>query len=79
MAEDFKPLNLAQLYQGADASVAHAMQTNLLVLQSSRMKQEFDTEDALRSLAKRSTVTDEAGNTLRPGRFHARAPTASTR
>lgn len=59
---DFAPLNLAQLYQSADASVAQAMQTNLLVLQSSRMKQEFDTEDKLRSLAQSSTVTDESGN-----------------
>jgi hypothetical protein len=39
------------------------MQTNLLVLQSQHMKQEFDTEDALRSLAKRSTVDGRPGNT----------------
>lgn len=61
MADEFKPLNLAQLYQGADAAVAQAMQTNMLVLQSSRMKQEFDTEDKLRSLAKSHTTTDEQG------------------
>jgi hypothetical protein len=73
MAEEFRPLNLAQLYQGADASVANAMQTNLLVLQSQRMKQEFDTEDALRSLAKRSTVTDETGqHDVQSRRVHAR-------
>jgi hypothetical protein len=77
---DFKPLNLAQLYQGADASVAQAMQTNLLVLQSQHMKQEFDTEDALRSLAKRSTVADEIGATRRSTAARSRkAPTASTR
>lgn len=58
---EFKPLNLAQLYQAADASVAQAMQTNLLVLQSSRMKQEFDEEDQLRSLARSSTTTGPDG------------------
>lgn len=59
---DFQPLNLAQLYQGADAAVASAMQTNLMTLQASKMKQEFDVEDQLRSLARRSTTVDEAGN-----------------
>lgn len=58
---EFQPLNLAQLYQGADAAVAQAMQTNMLVLQSSRMKQEFDTEDKLRDLARSSTVTGADG------------------
>lgn len=59
---DFQPLNLAQLYQGADAAVAQAMQTNMLVLQSSRMKQEFDVEDKLRELARANTTTDTLGN-----------------
>jgi hypothetical protein len=58
---EFKPLNLAQLYQSADASVAQAMQTNLLVLQSSKMKQEFDEEDQLRTLARSSTTTAPDG------------------
>jgi hypothetical protein len=58
---EFKPLNLAQLYQSADAAVGQAMQTNLLVLQSSRMKQEFDEEDALRTLARNSTSVGPDG------------------
>lgn len=58
---EFRPLNLAQLYQSADASVAQAMQTNLLVLQSTRMKDEYDREDALRALAKNSTTTNPDG------------------
>lgn len=60
-ADDFKPLNLAQLYSSADSAVAQAMQTNLLVMQASHMKKEYDTEDALRSLAANSTTTDETG------------------
>lgn len=62
MAEEFKPLNLAQLYQGADAAVAQAMQTNLLVLQSAHMKREYDEEDQLRNLAKSSTTTGPDGS-----------------
>lgn len=70
MAGEFAPLNLAQLYQGADQAVAQAMQTNLLVLQTTKMKQEFDSEDKLRALAKSSTTTDESGNTsFDMGRF----------
>lgn len=57
MAE-FKPINLAQLYQGADASVAQAMQTNLFALQLGRAKREFEVEDQLRTLARGSVVTD---------------------
>jgi hypothetical protein len=49
---EFKPLNLAQLYQSADSAVASAMQMNILTLQSQKMKQEYDEEDALRNLAK---------------------------
>lgn len=57
----FKPLNLAQLYQSADAAVGQAMQTNLLMMQASRMKQEYHEEDQLRELAKTSTVTGPDG------------------
>ena len=56
---EFRPLNLAQIYSAADASVAQAMQTNLMVLQASRMKQDFDREDRLRELARTSTTVDE--------------------
>lgn len=62
MAEEFKPLNLAQLYQGADAAVAQAMQTNLLVLQSAHMKREYDEEDQLRNLARSSTTAGPDGS-----------------
>lgn len=58
---DFQTLNLAQVYQGADAAVAQAMQSSLMVLQASRMKQEFDREDQLRTLAKNSTTYDAEG------------------
>lgn len=61
MADDFKPLNLAQLYQGADASVAQAMQTNLMVLQSAHMKQEFDTEDKIREAGRNAVSIAEDG------------------
>lgn len=60
--EDFKPFNLAQIYQNADASVANAMQANLMVMQAAQMKREYDEEDALRTLARRSTSTDSMGN-----------------
>lgn len=57
---EFKPLNLAALYQGADAAVGQAMQMNLMAMQASRMKQEFDEEDTLRQLARTNTTTDPA-------------------
>lgn len=61
MADEFKPLNLAQIYQSADASVQQGLQSQMLVLNASRMKKEFDEEDAMRALAHRSTTYDETG------------------
>jgi hypothetical protein len=58
---EFKPLNLAQVYQSADAAVANALQTNLLVMQAQKMKQEFDEESQLRELARSSLSTDASG------------------
>ena len=52
MTYEFKPLNLAQLYSSADAAVGQAMQMNLMAFQASRMKEEYEEENALRSLAK---------------------------
>jgi hypothetical protein len=60
--DEFKPINLAQLYQGADAAAAQAMQTNLLAMQTTKMKQEFDEEDALRNLAKNTTTVGPDGS-----------------
>jgi hypothetical protein len=56
--EAFKPMNLAQLYHGADAAVAQAMQTNLLAMQTTRLKREYDEEDALRNLASKHFAPD---------------------
>lgn len=61
MTDGFKPLNLAQVYQGADASIASALQANLLMMQSSKLSQEYKEEDALRGLARTSTTTDAEG------------------
>lgn len=58
---EFRPLNLAQLYRGADQAVASAMQANLMVLQSSKLKQEFDEENQLRELARSSTTAGPDG------------------
>lgn len=55
---EFKPLNLAQLYQAADASVAQAMQTNLLVLQASAMKRDYDEQEGMKSLLGRYDTSD---------------------
>lgn len=57
----FRPINLAQLYQSADAAVGQALQTNLLTMQASKMRQEYDEEDQLRTLARTSTTTDASG------------------
>ena len=59
---DFQPLNLAQIYQSADASANMALQTNLLTLQATKMRQDFQEEDQLRNLAKSSTVTGPDGS-----------------
>lgn len=58
---EFKPLNLAEIYQSADAAANQAMQTNLLTMQATKMRQDFQEEDALRNLAKNSTLNGPDG------------------
>ena len=60
---EFKPLSLAQLYQSADASVAQAMQMNLLAMQGAAMRADFEENQGLKDMARRHDVTSQEGQT----------------